>query len=223
MRRFLAGMLTMLVLIVGGFVVLFGALRQPGNTIPRDVSLGPGVRPSQPPADLRPGETWLGDVDLTSSALVTPDGPLREVHAKGTNVRVMDSGVRIGEVTLVATLPFAVAAAQIGQDVSLYDAGGGLAGVRRRAEVLGFDLAISAVGRVSVEDGGLLIAPEQIDVGLPGIVNDALSQAARDLVTIRQSIEGLPERLVLTAISVRPHGFQVTLRGVDVVLAQAGG
>ena len=78
-------------------------------------------------------------------------------------------------------------------------------------------------GRVSVEDRGLLIAPEQIDVGLPGIVNDALSQAARDLVTIRQSIEGLPERLVLTAISVRPHGFQVTLRGVDVVLAQAGG
>lgn len=222
MKRFLAGMLTMALLVVGAFFVLFGMLREPGTGRMHDVSLGPGIRPSQPPADLRPGETWLGDVDLTSSALVTPDGPLRDVRAKATNVRVMESGLAVGDVTLVATLPFAVAAKQVGEGVALYDAGGGLAGVRRSAEVLGLELAISATGRVSVDHGDLLIVPETVDVGLPGLVNDALSSAARDLVTVRQAIEGLPERLVLTAITVRPSGFEATLRGTDVVIARPG-
>lgn len=223
MKRFLAGMATMLLLIVVGLVVLFGVLRDPGTSTPQDVSLGPGVRPSPPPADLGPGETWLGDVELTSSSLVTPEGPLQQVHATGTNVRVLDSGVRIGEVRVVGTLPFAVVADQVGAGVTLYDAGGGLAGIRRQGEVLGLTLSVQATGRVQVENGELLITPASVDVGLPGVVNDALSQAARDLVTIRQRVTGLPERLVLTGIEVRPNGFRATLRGQDVVIAGAGG
>ena len=66
-KRFLAGMLTMLLLVVASFVVLFGVLREPGTSTPREVPLGPGVRPSAPPTDLAPDETWLGDVDLSAS------------------------------------------------------------------------------------------------------------------------------------------------------------
>ncbi|HRC40626.1 LmeA family phospholipid-binding protein [Nostocoides sp.] len=222
MKRFLAGMLTMLLLVVASFVVLFGVLREPGTSTPREVPLGPGVRPSAPPTDLAPDETWLGDVDLSASSLVTAQTPLRQVRATGTDVRVTSAGVRVGSVRLVATLPFEVAAAQIGAGVRLYDAGGGLAGVRRSAEILGIELTIRASGQVSVDKGDLRIQPVSVDVGLPGIVNDALSGAARDLVSIRQSITGLPEGLTLTGIEVQPDGFRVTLRGTDLVMAGPG-
>lgn len=209
----------MLATVVAVFVVLFGMLRDPGTQVPHDVSLGPGVRPSQPPADLGPDETWLGDVDLSSSALVTPQGPLRAVEATGINVRVTRDGLRVGEVRLVATLPFDVAEEQVGQGVQLYDAGGNRVGVRRSATLLGVDVAVSATGTVRAVGGDLLITPESVDIGLPGLVNDALSNAARELVTIRQSIQGLPAGLHLTDVTVRADGFRATLRGTDVTIA----
>jgi hypothetical protein len=58
---------------------------------------------------------------------------------------------------------------------------------------------------------------------LPGFINDAISQAARELVTIEQSIEGLPPGLRLTAVTVGPNGFRATLRGTDVTIAGSGG
>lgn len=209
----------MLAIVVAAFVVLFGMLRDPGTQVPHDVSLGPGVRPSQPPADLGPDETWLGDVDLTSSALVTPHGPLRAVEATGNNVRVTRDGLRVGEVRLVATLPFEVAEEQVGQGVQLYDAGGNRVGVRRSATLLGMDVAVSAAGAVRAVGGDLLITPESVDIGLPGLVNDALSNAARELVTIRQSVQGLPAGLHLTDVTVRADGFRATMRGTDVTIA----
>lgn len=223
MKRFLAGMATMLVLVVVTGLVAASRLGSLGTTTPHAVPMGPGVSPSAPPTDLGPDETWLGDVDLTSSALVTPDGPLRDVHATGTNVRVTTTGLRVGAVTLVATLPFEVAAEQVGHDVRLYDAGGGLAGVARTATVLGQDLTIRATGKVSAAAGDLLIEPQTIDVGMPGFVNDALSGVVRELVTVRQSIQGLPPGLRLTAVTVGANGFRATLTGTDVTIAGRGG
>lgn len=190
-----------------------------GTRTPHAVPAGPGVRPSDPPTDLGPGETWLGDVDLSSSALVTPQGPLRDVHATGTNVRVSGDGLRVGTVTLTATLPFEVAATQVGHGVVLYDAGGGFAGVRRTATLLGQDLTVRATGVVSAVNGDLRIEPRTIDVGMPGFVNDALSAAASELVTIQQSIQGLPPGPRLTAVAVGPNGFAATLKGTDVTIA----
>lgn len=223
MKRFLAGMATMLVLVVVTGLVAASRLGSLGTTTPHAVPMGPGVSPSAPPTDLGPDETWLGDVDLTSSALVTPDGPLRDVHATGTNVRVTTTGLRVGAVTLVATLPFEVAAEQVGHDVRLYDAGGGLAGIARSATVLGQDLTIRATGKVSAAAGDLLIEPQTIDVGMPGLVNDALSGVVRELVTVRQSIQGLPPGLRLTAVTVGANGFRATLTGTDVTIAGRGG
>ena len=213
----------MLVLVIGAGTWWLSSAGRAGTTIPREAPLGPGVRPSPPPADLGPTETWLGDVDLSSSSLITPDGPLRDVHATGTNVRVTSGGLRVGEVHLQATLPFEVAAQQVGHGVVLYDAGGGLAGVRRSTEVLGVEASIRATGKVSAVGGNLLITPVSIDVGLPGFINDAISQAARELVTIEQSIEGLPSGLRHTAVTVGPNGFRATLRGTDVTIAGSGG
>lgn len=212
-------MATMLVLVVVLGFVAASRLGSVGSTTPHAAPMGPGVSPSEPPTDLTPDETWLGDVDLTSSALVTPDGPLRDVHATGTNVRVTRAGLRVGAVTLVATLPFAVAAEQVGRDVRLYDAGGGLAAVARTATVLGQDLTIRATGKVSAEGGDLVIVPQTIDIGMPGVINDALSGVVRELVTVRQSVQGLPPGLRLTAVTVGPHGFRATLKGTDVTIA----
>ena len=218
MGRFLAGMATMLVLVVVGLVGLLASAESP-TSVPTAAPLGPGVRPSAAPADLAPCETWLAEVDLSANSLVLPDGPLQQVTAHGTNVRVAADGLRVGDVKVDAVLPFEVAARQVAPDVVLYDAGGGRAGVRRTQHVLGVDLNIRATGTVHAENGQLLILPESVDVGLPGVVNDALSEAARRLVTIRQPVEGLPPGLRLTSVSVAPEGFRASLRGQDVRIA----
>lgn len=212
----------MLALILVGGWALVSYAADLGTRVPHEVPLGPGVRPSAPPSDLAADETWLGDVDLKSSALVTPKGPLRDVRGIGSDVRVSTRGLRVGKVTLTGTLPFDVAAQQIGHGVVLYDAGGGLAGVRRTATVLGQDLSIRATGVVRAVDGDLRIEPKTVDVGLPGFVNDTLSAAVAELVTIQQSIQGLPPGLRLTAVSVGPNGFAATLEGSNVTIAGGG-
>lgn len=221
MRQFLAGMVTMLLVIVLALAALLITLGQPGDTVSQ-APLGPGVQPSTAPSDLGPDETWLGDVDLSSSSLVTPAGALRDVQAVGTNVRVTDSGLRVGQVVLDATLPFETAAEQIGSGVELYDAGGGLAGIRRTGSVLGIEMTVSATGRVTAENGNLVIEPQNVETSLPGLIDGAISAAARRLVTIRQSVEGLPEGLRLTDVSVAANGFPATLEGTDVLIAGAG-
>ena len=56
----------------------------------------PAIAAPVPPRDLRQGETWLASVDLDSSAVVTPDGGFRDVHATGRDVRMTAQGLRAG-------------------------------------------------------------------------------------------------------------------------------
>jgi hypothetical protein len=218
-RNFLLGLLAgVLVVVLGAGALLLSASRPTGAAPPAPQQSAPPA-PLPPPANLRKGETWLQSVDLSSTAVVTPDGPFSDVRANGTDVLVTAQGLRVGHLRLEATLPFAAAARQIDGGVELYAAGDGRAGVRRTASLAGRAVTLRATGTVAAVGGQLVIEPETVDLGGPDFLDAALSAAARRLVTIRHTVEGLPEGMRLTRVTVSDHGFRATLEGSNVTLA----
>jgi hypothetical protein len=216
MRAFLAGVLTtLLVLVVAGVLVVVSLPVADQAPPPR-----PAATPTGAPSRVAEGETWLGDVDLSSSSVLTSDGPLSDVRADGSGVRLTPGGLRADRLALDAVLPFATAAAQIGDDVELYAVPGGRAGVRRTVSLLGRQVAVSATATVRAEDGQLVIEPVTVDLGGPDLLDAALSAAARRLVTIRHTVTGLPKGMTLQEVSVVQDGFRTRLTGTGVVLTQ---
>ena len=212
MRRFLLGLLTGLlaaaILLVAGVGALVLSVPQdepPPSPPPMAI---PGA-----PSRLEPGQTYLSDVVLDSAAVLTADGPLADVRATGRDVSLSDDGLTAGSLTIDAVLPFAAAAAQVGDGVVLYAAGSGRAGLRRTVTLLGRDVPVTATGTVRAEDGLLVIEPESVDLGGPELLDDAASAAVRRLVTVRQQVEGLPQGMRLTRVEVMAGGFRVHLEG----------
>lgn len=177
---------------------------------------GPSAVTPTPPKDLAKGDTWLERVELSSVAVVTGDGALEDVHAVGSDVRLGRQGLVAGRLAIDATLPFATAAAQVGKGVTLYAAGNGRAGIRQTLTLLGRQVPVSAIGRVSADRGELLIEPEEVDLGGPSWLDSGLSALARAAVTIRQPIQGVPDGMRLTRVSVTDAGFRAHLEGVGI-------
>lgn len=222
MKPFLAGVATALVavaLVAAAtlFLVSRPVGRPPGPGATSSAS--PAASPTRP-ADLAAGETWLGDVELRSSDVVATDGSLTDVTARGAGVRFSDDGLRAERLALDATVPFDVVAARLGEDARVFAAGDGRAGIDRSVELLGRELRVRATGTVRADAGRLVLEPETVDVGGPSLLDDALSAAARGLVTIRQDVAGVPDGMTLTAVSVRPDGMRVRLTGAGVTVAR---
>ncbi|HYN67636.1 MAG TPA: LmeA family phospholipid-binding protein, partial [Ornithinibacter sp.] len=187
---------------------------------------GPSVSPTptpsatvaRQPADLAADETWLGAVELRSQDVVSAQGDLVDVVATGSGVRFSQAGLRAQRLDIDATIPFATVAEQVGQDVTVYDAGNGKTGVERQVTILGRDLTLKATGTVSADGGQLLIEPETVDLGGPSFLDSAASTLARGLATIRQDVAGVPTGMSLTAVEVTPEGFDARLNGTDVTI-----
>jgi hypothetical protein len=175
---------------------------------------------AQQPEDLADDETWLGAVELRSQDVVSTKGDLVDVVATGSGVLFSAAGLTAQQLTIDATIPFATVAEQVGQDVTVYDAGNGKTGVERQVTILGRDLTLKATGTVSADDGQLLIEPETVDLGGPSFLDSAVSALASSLVTIRQDVPGVPEGMSLTAVQVTPEGFDAELDGTDVVIGR---
>ncbi|MFC7489714.1 MULTISPECIES: LmeA family phospholipid-binding protein [unclassified Knoellia] len=220
MKQFVLGAVTMLTALVVAALVLVWSVGSPGSgaDVPAPTASA-APRPSAP-TDLASGETWLGDVRLTSAQVVTGDGGLRDVTAIGSAVRLDGEGLRAGRLDIDALLPFESAASQIGDGVTLYAADDGLAGLRRRVNVLGRDVEVRATGAVRAVDGRLVITPETIDLDGPDWLDSAASTIVRQLVTIRHTVQGVPEGMALTAVSVQAEGFRAHLRGDDVSITR---
>jgi hypothetical protein len=71
---------------------------------------------------------------------------------------------------------------------------------------------------VTVLAGRLVVEPRSIDVGGPDVLARSLADVARQLVTIEQDVQGLPEGLVLQRVTVEDAGFRAHLEGADVRL-----
>ena len=211
MKHFLLGVGATLATLALALVVLLltlGSANGEPIAAPSPTASDPGTDTGpQPPADLTADETWLGTVDLRGSDVVSADATLTDVVATGSGVRFSESGLRAERLDLDATLPFETVATQVGEDVRLYDAGDGLAGIERQVTILGRDLTVGAEGTVTADGGQLLIEPETVDLGGPDFLDNALSSLARSLVTIRQPVPGVPEGMALTDVTVTPAGY----------------
>ena len=220
MKHFLLGVVTTLVVLAAGVLALVLVLGQGAGEVEAPPS-PPASRPTaQAPADLKTDETWLGDVALTSSDVVSADGELVDVQASGTGVRFSPKALVAKRLDLTATAPYDTVAAQVGPDTSIYPAGGGLAGIERTVTVLGQDIPVKATGTVTADDGQLLIEPQTVDLGGPAFLDAAASALARALVTIRQPVPGAPKGMALTDVRVTDAGFAVSLSGTDVTIAR---
>jgi hypothetical protein len=222
-KNFLLGVgVTLAVLALGLAILVFsldsgasGAGGAPPSPAPTS-----SATPAQQPGDLAEDETWLGAVELRSQDVVSAKGDLVDVVATGSGVRFSQAGLTAQRLDIEATIPFATVAEQVGQDVTVYDAGNGKTGVERQVTILGRDIILKATGTVSADDGQLLIDPETIDLGGPSLLDSAASTLARSLATIRQDVAGVPEGMSLSAVQVTPEGFDAQLNGTDVVIGR---
>ena len=105
--------------------------------MPSPTASGPAP---QQPDDLEPDETWLGSVELRSQDVVSAEAELADVVASGSGVRFSPEGLRADRLDIDATIPFETVAEQVGEDVRIYPAGGGLAGIERQVTLLGRDV-----------------------------------------------------------------------------------
>ena len=223
MKNFLLGVAATLaalalVLVVLVFSLGSGASSATGSTAsPRPTG---SATVAQQPADLKEDETWLGAVELRSQDVVSAQGDLVDVVAIGSGVRFSEAGLRAQSLDIDATIPFATVAEQVGQDVTVYDAGNGKTGVERQVTILGRDITLKATGTVTADGGQLLIEPETIDLGGPSFLDAAASTLARSLATIRQDVPGVPAGMSLDAVAVTPQGFDAQLSGTDVTIGR---
>ena len=223
MKNFLLGVAATLaalalVLVVLVFSLGSGATSASGSTASPAPTASAGV--AQRPADLTADETWLGAVELRSQDVVSAQGDLVDVVAIGSGVRFSEAGLRAQSLDIDATIPFATVAEQVGQDVTVYDAGNGKTGVERQVTILGRDITLKATGTVTADGGQLLIEPETIDLGGPSFLDAAASTLARSLATIRQDVPGVPAGMSLDAVAVTPQGFDAQLSGTDVTIGR---
>jgi hypothetical protein len=221
-RDGLVGALVLLLVLVLLVVAAFWALSRPSGDGP-DATRGPVPGATDAPAptapdDLGPDETWLGDVGLGTSELVSPDATLLDVVATGSGVRSGPDGITAASLRVEATLPFAAVAADLGDDATVTAADDGQAELRRTATVLGRTVDLRATGTVRAEGGLIVVEPQRIDVGGPDFLAGPTATVVRGLVTIRQPVEGVPEGLVLQQVTVQDDGFRALLSGEDVRL-----
>ena len=178
MKNFLLGVGATLAVLVLALVVLVLSLGSGASGAP---AASPTPRPSgsatvaQQPADLADDETWLGAVDLRSQDVVSAKGDLVDVVATGSGVRFSQAGLKAQSLDIDATIPFDTVAEQVGQDVTVFDAGNGKTGVERQVTILGRDLTLKATGTVTADGGQLLIEPETVDLGGPSFLDAAAS------------------------------------------------
>ncbi len=215
-----------LLLAVGAVVALAWSVSDPVD----DTTPGPrptsdaggsgtgGGSAAQPPSDLAPGETWLGDLVLDAGTVLTTDATLRDVEAVGQDVRSGPGGTVVGRLAVEATVPFEVVAVELGEGAVVRPAADGQASVTREVEVGGRSFTVVATGTVEVVGGLVVVEPQAVDVGGPAFLAEAVAALARELVTIEQEVEGLPEGLVLREVVVGEDGFRATLDGEDVAL-----
>jgi hypothetical protein len=87
-------------------------------------------------------------------------------------------------------------------------------------DVLGQTLTASAVSRVEVVEGDLLVTAEEYQVG-DQAADGALTRAFGDRLDLRIPVTGLPYGLQVTGVSVQPDGVAVVARTGATVLSRS--
>ena len=150
-----------------------------------------------------------------------------DVVLRGARVPLSDAlsgqvtDVPVDRVDAVVVLPWAELARRAGDREVTLSPDGDRVRVRGEVRVLGQRLTASAVSRLTVEDGGITVQAEELDVGSGG-VDRLLTRALQGRLDFRVDVGELPFGLALDRVQVRQDGLSVRTRADDTVLSARG-
>ena len=90
--------------------------------------------------------------------------------------------------------------------------------LRGSVEVLGQEVAASALSRITTQDGAVVVTAERVDVG-NAVADRLLSRALAGRFDLRVPLGGLPYGLQVDGVRVQPDGLAVTARATGTVLS----
>ena len=90
--------------------------------------------------------------------------------------------------------------------------------LRGSVEVFGRELEGSALSRIGVDGGVVVVTAERIDVGIV-VASDLVTEALADRFDVRVPLGGLPYGLRVDAVEVQPDGLAVAARATGTVLS----
>jgi hypothetical protein len=128
------------------------------------------------------------------------------------------TSVPVDRVDAGALLPFSVLQRSTDVGDLTVAAEGDRLRLRGSVEVFGRDLAGSALSRIAVQDGAVVVTAESVDVG-NDVASRLISRALEGRFDLRIPLGGLPYGLRVDRVTVQPDGLAVTAGAVDTVLS----
>ncbi|MGZ4570649.1 MAG: LmeA family phospholipid-binding protein [Blastococcus sp.] len=161
-------------------------------------------------------------ISLTASELGQPAGTKAAVDLHGVQVplsEVLSGSVRkvpVGRIDGTATLSYALLSSKLGPSTRLTREGNGLR-VTRTVELLGQQVPLTAVGKVTLEGNDLVVHVSRAagaGVNVPAFLLDR----AAGLLDLRYTVPPLPFGLKLTSVTPAAGGVDVRVEASDAVL-----
>jgi hypothetical protein len=90
--------------------------------------------------------------------------------------------------------------------------------LRGSVEVLGRQVSASALSRLTVDDGAVVVTAESVDVG-SDVASRLATRAVEGRFDVRIELGALPYGLQVESVEVRPDGLAVDARATDSVLS----
>lgn len=144
-------------------------------------------------------------------------------HLSGARVPLSDAvsgdvtDVPVDRVDAVALVTYAELERSAGDGEITLEPEGQMLRVRGEARVLGQDVAATALSRLSVEEGRLVLTAESFDVGNDA-VGEVLTGALRGQLDLTVDLGALPYDLQVQDVQVRADGLAVRASAADTVL-----
>lgn len=159
--------------------------------------------------DVPAGELRLSRLDATLTGVQVP-------LSEAVSGRVQR--VPVERVRARALVPYAELARRSGDRRLTVEPAGERIRVTGSVQVLGRTLTATAVSRVEVVQGDLVVTAESYEVGSEA-ADDLLTRALGDRLDLRIPVAGLPYGLRVTGVDVQPGGVSVLASATDIVLS----
>lgn len=164
-------------------------------------------------------------IDVSATDVVAGDLRLPELTAQvtGARVRLRDAladdvtDVPVERVDARAVVPYDELVRRSGDRELTVAPEGDRLRLRGEVQVLGRELEATALSRLTVENGALVLTAESFDVG-SDVVDSLLTGALHGVFDLRVDLDGLPYGLVVEDVQVQPDGLAVRASADDTVL-----
>ena len=164
------------------------------------------------------------DVGITLSAdqLGQPEGTRADVTLRGVEAPLSDllsgtvEALPVERIEGTVTLSYALLSTELGRDTTLEREGDRLR-ITRTVDVLGREVPLTAVGRVTVQDDEVVIDVDTAE-GAGVEVPEYLVEQAGDLLDLRYPVPALPFELRLTEVTPADDGVALLVEAGNTVV-----